>query len=439
MNLYDKKKKAELIKLESARLADLVGERKLSEREVRDLSWLKGVLDSLHLGEGTPDVVAFLELTGVDEYAVSMLNDAGTRRDWDNDLPVKERELGSPSVDGAKVWAKAKAMAKKYEVPIKFYRELTAPGELSGSYKSWINTQHHGVVEASMQYVHEEDGRRFVGYDGDDEFDNSKSIVDQMNRSYTIPYARFNSEGDYTEVLWTKESPEGKLSAPVKGKERARGEVKVRKGKDGKEYKIMAIYVAKSLETKPYLLQDRIDAAYANQDWDKFNMLLGAQREYQNSMKDRSINVKTGIRKILGKTGKTWDQRVYLMEFQGFVLHSVVTFKELPDHVQKEIQAKRDRWKINQPIWAIYNAFKQNVTKDVMQLAEIQDAVHNGILKGDDLGWDCYLTSLRRVAQEIGVRAPWLFKPLLKPFYKDLFLGRKVVNVPLFNDEGDIL
>lgn len=413
MNLYDKKKKVELLKLENARLASLVGERKLSEKEIVDLSWLKGVLDSLNMGEGTPDVVAYVTMLG-DEYPVQMV--------------------------GEKVWARAQKLAAKYEVPIRFYREVKAADELSDSYKGWLASKAHGEVEPSMQYVHEEDGRRFIGYDGDDEFDNSKSIVDQMNRSYTIPYARFNSEGDYTEVLWTKESPEGKLSAPVKGKERTRGEVKVRKGKDGKEYKVMAIYVAKSLDSeKSYLMQDRIDAAYLNQDWDKFNMLLGAQREYQNSMKDRSINVKTGIRKVLGKTGKTWDQRVYLMEFQGFVLHSVVTFKELPDHVQKEIQAKRDRWKINQPIWAIYNAFKESISKDVMQLSEIQDAVHNGVLKGDDMGWDCYLTSLRRVAQEIGVRAPWLFKPLLKPFYKDLFLGRKVVNVPLFDDNGDIL
>lgn len=413
MNLYDKKKKVELLKLESARLASLVGERKLNEREVRDLSWLKGVLDSLNMGEGTPDVVAYVTMLG-DEYPVQMV--------------------------GEKVWARAQKLAAKYDVKISFYREVKETEGLSDSYKSYINTKHHGEVEASMQYVHEEDGRRFIGYDGDEEFDNSKSIVDQMNRSYTIPYVRYQAAGDYTEVLWMKESPEGKLSAPVKGKERTRGEIRVRKGKDGKEYKVMAIYVAKSLDSeKSYLMQDRIDAAYLNQDWDKFNMLLGAQREYQNAMRDRSINVKTGIRKILGKTGKSYDQRVYLMEFQGFIVFSVVTFKELPDHVQKEIQAKRDRFKINQPIWEIYNAFKQNVTKDVMQLSEIQDAVHNGVLKGDDLGWDCYLTSLRRVAQEIGVRAPWLFKPLLKPFYKDLFLGRKVVNVPLFDENGDIL
>jgi len=406
MNLYDKKKKVELLKLENARLASLVGERKLSEKEIVDLSWLKGVLDSLNMGEGTPDVVAYVTMLG-------------------NDYPVQ--------MVGEKVWARAQKLAAKYEVPIRFYREVKAADELSDSYKGWLNTKAHGEVEASMQYIREEDGVRRVSYDGDDEIDNSLAPGEEMARSYTIPYVRYQSAGDYTEVVWTKESPEGKLSAPVKGKERARGEIKVRKGKDGKEWRVMAIYVAKTLDSeKSYLVQDRIDAAYSNQEWDKFNMLLSAQREYQRGMKDRSFDVKTGIRKILGKTGKSWDQRVYLMEFQGFIMFSIVTFKELPDSVQKEMGERRR-------MWSVYNAFKAQVDGWVANLTEIQDAVHNGVLKGDDMGWDCYLTSLRRVAQEIGVRAPWLFKPMLKSFYKDLFLGRKVVNVPLFNDEGDIL
>lgn len=411
MSYYDEKMLKELRQLESKRVKSLIAERKLNEKQVADLGWLAGVLRSLDMGDGTPDVVAYVQMLG-DEYPVQMV--------------------------GAKVWAKAQKLAAKYEVNIRFYREVKFADGLSDSYKSWVNTKAHGEVENSVTYVHEEDGRRLLGYDGDEDFDNTKSLSDQLNRSYTIPYVRYQAAGDYTEVKWLKESPEGKLSNPVKGISRTKGEIRKHKAKDGREFNVFAIYVAKSLDSKGFLVQDRLEHSYSNEEWGKFNVLLSAQKEYKAGMRDRAISVETGIRKIVGWYGKPYDQRVYYMSFDGFILYSVVPTKELPDSVQKEIQLKRDYAASRRKVWAIYNAFKARVEEDVCTLTEVKEAMGT-FLKGDDVAWDIYHSALVRFATEVGMRAPWLFKGLLKPFYKDLFLGRKVVNVSLFDDKGDIL
>lgn len=376
-----------------------LAESNAAELRHREMAWLSGVLAALDMGDGTPEVVAYVNLLG-DEYPVQMV--------------------------GQKAWARAQKLAKKYEVPIRFYREVKAAEDgLSLSYQSWVNTKDHGEVENSSTYIHEEDGKRLMGYDGDEDFDNTKSIGQQLNRSYTLPYVRYQAAGDYTEVRWLSETPEGKLSNPVKGAERVRGEIRKHKGKDGKEWPVFAMYLAKELPSngKHYLLQDRLDQAYSNQDWDRFNTILEAQKVYKAGMKDRAVDIKTC------KNGKKY---VYFMQFNGFVVFSVIPEKELAPHIQESLEATRR-------MWNVYNAFKQQVNGWVTDLTEIKEAIDNGLLKGDEMAWDCYHTMLRNVADRVGVRAPWLFKAKLKPFYRDLFLGKKVAPVSLFNDEGDIL
>lgn len=398
MHLYDQKMKVELLKLESQRVAALVGERKLSEKEVQDLSWLSGVMAQLSFGDETPEVVAYVNLVGKDEYAVSMLEDV---------------TIGGRKMGGAKVWARAQKIAAEYEIPIKFYRE--PHDELSLSYKGWLEDIAHDRVERTAQGITPQDARLERVYDGDEEFDTTKGVDEQLSRSYTIPYIRYAS--DHTEVKWMKEDAEGKLSCPVAGPTRTRGEIKM-----AGKYPVMAIYLAKELPSEKYfLLQDRLDQARYNEDWARFNTILDALKAYRNGMRDRSVDIKTQ------KNGRKY---VYFMQFKGFLIFSVIIEKELAPEIQAANRLTRD-------VWARYNAFKEWAQQQAEELKLMKEAA-DGLYRGDEQVWDSYHTTLKATAERIGMRAPWLFKALLKPFYRDLFMGRQVA-VDLFADNGDIL
>jgi len=346
------------------------------------LCFLDGVAAKLDFGENEVAVQQWIAVAGLDEVCEGLV--------------------------GKKCWQRATKLAAKHGFHFDLIRKggVEADGP-ADSWKTWVETQEHGINEGSTLYVTEEDGKRRFRYDGDEDFAGEKP-AEELSRSFVIPYARHPR--DESIVGWRDNKSFCKL------------EVKAGSVKELNGFKTQAIYIARALpDTKFLLAQELLSEFYDNQSWDKFNTVLAAIRDYRKAAQERSLEDCRNGRKV-----------VYFRKYKTFTLYSPVIWAELSDEVRAEFQARTDCWKIYQHRLGRLEAM-------VNDLNEIREALDQGVLVGDVESWELYVSMARRVADEVISVGPWHFKRLLKGHYDVLFGRSKVTDADIFGDDGDLL
>lgn len=276
-----------------------------------------------------------------------------------------------------------RAVAKRLDRQVTIWKAPFQKEGLSDGQVRYLNTRRHG--EVSHDYIRE-DG----GYDGDMEDDPRVPKEEQLSRSYVIPYVREKAD-----------DPERGVS---------KGDV-IRTA-DGK-YPKLAVYMARELPTKQLVLvADRLSYFVSNHMWGQFHRLLELFRQYRAAMRDRSPEVKT--------MDNGWKP-VYFMEFDGVVLFSPITWVELTDEARARVQARFDAWKT-------YQANLSRLISWSEELQKVQEQL-NGLLVGDDGAYSVFKAELKKLMDDVKIHAPWKWKQILSPFYKEIYSSEEEVDL----------